>query len=171
MGRCFFTVGVSGVAAIATSGSNCLAALCCVGQGSRMAAKEKVSRRKPDEAGQHRSDIRDIASPANVSIATVSRTINGVPTVDKRLAARVWKAVKQLNYYPDTQARALVSGRSRLFGLMISEITNPFFPELIQGFEEIAERHGYDILISSTSRDPARQPRGSRACEVSRPPS
>jgi LacI family transcriptional regulator len=54
---------------------------------------------------------------------------------------------------------------------MISEITNPFFPELIQGFEEIAERHGYDIWISSTSRDPARQPRGFRVCEVSRPPS
>jgi LacI family transcriptional regulator len=121
-----------------------------------MPAREKGSRRKPDDEGQQRFDIRDVASRARVSIATVSRTINGVPTVDKRLAARVWKAVKQLNYYPNTQARALVSGKSKLFGLLISEITNPFFPELIQGFEEIAVSHGYDILISSTSHDPAR---------------
>jgi len=120
-----------------------------------MSAKRKTSRRKADPA-QPRSDIRDVAQRARVSIATVSRTINGVATVDKQLAARVWKAVKHLNYYPNTQARALVSGKSRLFGLLISEITNPFFPELIQGFEEIAVRNGYDVLISSTSRDLAR---------------
>ena len=100
-----------------------------------------------------RFDIRDVAERAKVSVATVSRTINGIPTVDKQLAQRVWKAVEQLKYYPNTQARALVSGKSRLFGLLISEITNPFFPELIQNFEDIAVRNGYDVLISSTSRD------------------
>ncbi len=117
---------------------------------------------KPSSPGRNSSDssrrfdIRDVAKRARVSIATVSRTINGVPTVDKVLAARVWKAVEQLKYYPNTQARALVSGKSKLLGLLISEITNPFFPELIQGFEDIAVRNGYDILISSTSNDPAR---------------
>jgi len=50
----------------------------------------------------------------------------------------------------------LVSGRSRLFGLLISEITNPFFPELIQGFEDVAIEHGYEILVSSTNYDPKR---------------
>ncbi|MGC2298955.1 MAG: substrate-binding domain-containing protein, partial [Acidobacteriaceae bacterium] len=55
-----------------------------------------------------------------------------------------------------TQARALVSGRSRLLGLIVSEITNPFFPELIQGFEEIAVENGYEILIGSTNYDPER---------------
>jgi DNA-binding LacI/PurR family transcriptional regulator len=118
-----------------------------------MSAMKKATRRKVKANGQHRFDIRDVALRAKVSIATVSRTINGVPTVDKELATRVWKAVKHLNYYPNTQARALVSGKSKLFGLLISEITNPFFPELIQGFEEIAVRHGYDVLISSTSHD------------------
>jgi DNA-binding LacI/PurR family transcriptional regulator len=121
-----------------------------------MSAKKQAGKRKATVAGQRRFDIRDVALRARVSIATVSRTINGVTTVDKQLAARVWKAVKYLNYYPDTQARGLVSGKSKLFGLLISEITNPFFPELIQGFEEIAVRHGYDVLISSTSHDPAR---------------
>jgi DNA-binding LacI/PurR family transcriptional regulator len=68
----------------------------------------------------------------------------------------VWEAIRELNYFPNTQARALVSGRSRLLGLIVSEITNPFFPELIQGFEEIAVQNGYEILIGSTNYDPER---------------
>ena len=99
-------------------------------------------------------DIRSVAARARVSIATVSRTINRVTTVDPVLAARVWKAVEELNYFPNTQARALVSGRSRLLGLIVSEITNPFFPELIQEFENTAVEKGYEILISSTNYEP-----------------
>ena len=105
---------------------------------------------------EKRLDIRDVAKHARVSIATVSRTINRVPTVDKALADRVWLSIQELNYFPNTQARALVSGRSRLLGLLISEITNPFFPELIRGFEDIAVENGYEILIGSTNYDPAR---------------
>jgi DNA-binding LacI/PurR family transcriptional regulator len=103
-----------------------------------------------------RMDIRTIARAANVSIATVSRTINHVATVNPEIAKRVWKVIDELDYFPNTQARALVSGRSKLFGLIVSEITNPFFPELIQGFEDIAVAHGYEILVSSTNHDPKR---------------
>src|SRR5271163_1031447 len=99
-------------------------------------------------------DIRTVAKRANVSIATVSRTINRFPTVNPKMAKRVWEAVKELGYYPNTQARALVSGRSRLFGLIVSEITNPFFPEIVQAFEKIAVEHGYEILLTSTVHDP-----------------
>ena len=91
-------------------------------------------------------DIRAVAAVAKVSIATVSRTINGSPLVSDRLNKRVWQAIKQLNYLPNTHARTLVSGRSRLFGIIVENITNPFFPELIQSFEEIAVAHGYEIL-------------------------
>ncbi len=105
-------------------------------------------------------DIRTVAALARVSIATVSRTINRVATVDPDLAARVWKAVEELNYFPNTQARALVSGRSKLLGLIVSEITNPFFPELIQEFEHLAVEHGYEIMIASTTYDRQR----SEAC-------
>jgi DNA-binding LacI/PurR family transcriptional regulator len=109
------------------------------------------------QKGTHkRQDIHDVARHARVSIATVSRTINGVTTVDKELAKRVWKAIRELNYFPNTHARALVSGRSRLLGLLVSEITNPFFPELVQGFEDVATRHGYEILIGSTNYEPDR---------------
>jgi DNA-binding LacI/PurR family transcriptional regulator len=101
-------------------------------------------------------DIREIARRARVSIATVSRTINRVSTVDPQLARRVWKVVEESGYYPNVQARSLVSGRSRIFGLVVSEITNPFFPEIVQVFEELAVEHGYEILLVSTVHDPKR---------------
>jgi DNA-binding LacI/PurR family transcriptional regulator len=101
-------------------------------------------------------DIREIAKRAKVSTATVSRTINRVPTVDRQLAKRVWKVIEELGYYPNTQARALVSGKTRIFGLIVSEITNPFFPEIVQSFEDIAVQHNYEILLTSTIHDPKR---------------
>lgn len=101
-------------------------------------------------------DIRDVARRARVSTATVSRTVNQVATVDAQLAKRVWKAVAELGYYPNRQARALVSGRSRTFGLIVSEITNPFFPEIVQTFENLAVGQNYEILLTSTVHDPKR---------------
>jgi LacI family transcriptional regulator len=101
-------------------------------------------------------DIRDVARRAKVSTATVSRTVNQVATVDAQLAKRVWKAIEELGYYPNRQARALVSGRSRVFGLIVSEITNPFFPEIVQTFETLAVEQHYEILLTSTIHDPKR---------------
>ncbi len=119
-------------------------------------AKQAGKKARAAVEGQAKMDIRTVAQLANVSIATVSRTINRASTVNPKLAKRVWEAIEKLDYFPNTQARALVSGRSRLLGLIVSEITNPFFPELIQGFEDIAVEHGYEILISSTNYDPGR---------------
>src|SRR3954451_23803367 len=101
-------------------------------------------------------DIREIARRAKVSTATVSRAINRVPTVDPQLAKRVWRGVDELGYYPNTQARALVLGRTRIFGLIVSEITNPFFPEIVQTFEDLAVENNYEILLTSTVHDPKR---------------
>src|ERR1035438_3660867 len=69
----------------------------------------------------------------------------GSPLVSERLSKRVWQAIKQLNYFPNTHARTLVSGRSRLLGIIVENISNPFFPDLIQNFEKIAVAHGYEI--------------------------
>jgi DNA-binding LacI/PurR family transcriptional regulator len=100
--------------------------------------------------------IREIAKRAKVSTATVSRTINRIPTVKPALAKRVWKAVEEIGYYPSMQARALVSGKSRTFGLIVSEITNPFFPEIVHVFEEMALQNNYEVLLTSTVHDPER---------------
>ena len=119
-------------------------------------AESNASPKRRKSTKPERMDIRTIAREAKVSIATVSRAMNNVSTVNPKLAKRVWSVIDELNYVPNTQARALVSGRSKLFGLLISEITNPFFPELMQGFEDVAVENGYEILVSSTNYDPKR---------------
>lgn len=94
--------------------------------------------------------IQEVAKRANVSVATVSRTLNNDPRVNPITAQRVWRAVQELKYVPNFQARSLVSGKSRLIGLIVSDITNPFFPELVKGFEDVAVEHGYDMIVAST---------------------
>jgi DNA-binding LacI/PurR family transcriptional regulator len=113
-----------------------------------------VARKATRKKAVKTPDIRTVAALAKVSIATVSRTINGSPAVSDRLSKRVWQAIEQLNYFPNTNARSLVSGRSRILGIIVENIANPFFPELIQRFEEIAVAHGYEILVGSSNSDP-----------------
>jgi len=100
--------------------------------------------------------IQEVAKRANVSVATVSRTLNNDPRVNPATAQRVWLAVQELKYVPNFQARSLVSGKSRLMGLIVSDITNPFFPELVKGFEDVAVEHGYDMIVASTGYDQLR---------------
>ena len=101
-------------------------------------------------------NIKEVARLANVSTATVSRTINGSDKVTPETAARVRRAIEELRFYPNTNARALGSGRSSLYGLIISDITNPFFPELVKSFEDIAVQYGQEVLIANTDYNPAR---------------
>ena len=100
--------------------------------------------------------IESVARRANVSTATVSRTINGSDKVSPKTAALVMQAIEELNFYPNTNARALGTGRSHMFGLIISDITNPFFPELVKAFEDIAVEHGQEVLVTNTNYDPVR---------------
>src|ERR1700759_3761572 len=101
-------------------------------------------------------NIREVARRARVSTATVSRTINGSDKVTPETKERVQRAIEELGFYPNTNARALGSGRSGLYGLIISDITNPYFPELVKAFEDIAVEHGQDVLIANTDYDPKR---------------
>ncbi|QNI32341.1 LacI family DNA-binding transcriptional regulator [Alloacidobacterium dinghuense] len=101
-------------------------------------------------------NIKEVAKLAKVSTATVSRTINGSDKVTPETAERVRRAIETLKFYPNTYARALGSGRSSLYGLIISDLTNPFFPELVKSFEEIAVQHGQEVLIANTNYDPHR---------------
>jgi LacI family transcriptional regulator len=112
----------------------------------------KTTAHQPDTT-TGRPDIRAVARAAKVSVSTVSRAVNDKATVNPKMAERVWKAVRELNYLPNPQARALVSGRSRILGLIVSEITDPMIPELIQQFEEVALRYRYEILTACISND------------------
>ena len=101
-------------------------------------------------------NMHEVARRAKVSVATVSRVLNDVRTVHPVLVGRVRRAVHDLGYFPNKQARALVKGRSRILGLIVPEITNPFFPEVVQSFESIAAAHNYEILLISAVHDPVR---------------
>jgi DNA-binding LacI/PurR family transcriptional regulator len=98
-------------------------------------------------------NIKEVARLAKVSTATVSRTINGSDKVTAETAERVRRAIETLKFYPNTNARALGSGRSSLYGLIISDITNPFFPELVKSFEDVAVQYGQEVLIANTNYD------------------
>ncbi len=97
-----------------------------------------------------------VARRAQVSTATVSRVINGTAFVAPETAKRVRDAVEALNFFPDVNARTLGSGRSGMYGLIISDITNPYFPELVKAFEDIAVEHRQEVLIANTNYDPKR---------------
>jgi len=101
-------------------------------------------------------NIREVARLAQVSTATVSRTINGSDKVTPETKERVQRAIEELKFYPNTWARALGSGRSHLYGLIISDITNPFFPELVKSFEDMAVQFGQEVLVANTNYEPAR---------------
>ncbi|HVF57094.1 MAG TPA: LacI family DNA-binding transcriptional regulator [Pyrinomonadaceae bacterium] len=100
--------------------------------------------------------IKDVAREAGVSTATVSHVINNSRFVTEETRARVLEAVERCDYYPNAHARSLASGRSHILGLLISDIANPFFPELVKSIETAAFERGYDVVLSNTNYDAAR---------------
>jgi LacI family transcriptional regulator len=100
--------------------------------------------------------IKDVAQQAGVSTATVSHVINKTRFVTEPTRDRVLKAIENCNYYPNAHARSLASGRSHTIGLLVSDITNPFFPELVKSIEVAASERGYDIILASSNYDAAR---------------
>ena len=101
--------------------------------------------------------IRDVARLAGVSTATVSATLSGAAFVSEALQVRVREAVERLGYSPDGIARSLKSGSSRLVGLVIPDVTNPFFTKLVHGIEQLARQDGYSLLLCDTGFDLARE--------------
>jgi LacI family transcriptional regulator len=100
--------------------------------------------------------MREVARRAGVSLATVSRVLNNSSYISEDVRKRVLAVVKEFNYFKNVHARRLATGRSDLFGLVISEITNPFFPEIIRGFQATAWSRGFDVLLCNTEYDPDR---------------
>src|SRR3954454_8793577 len=91
--------------------------------------------------------IREVAELANVSIATVSRVVNGSQKVDSQMAERVRAAIVSLNYQPNRAARALAGSRSALLGLLVTDIQNPFYMDVMSGVEEVSQQNGYLLVI------------------------
>jgi DNA-binding LacI/PurR family transcriptional regulator len=101
-------------------------------------------------------DMRGIAKLAGVSSATVSRVINGSATVKPEKAERVRRVIAELNFFPNSSATTLKHGKSSTYGLIIPDITNPFFPELIRSFEKILVENNREMLMATTDFHPSR---------------
>ena len=100
--------------------------------------------------------IRDVAQAAGVSTATVSNVLNKTGKVGLTTRRMVLGTVKRMGYIPNVHARHLASGDHRTLGIIVSDIENPFFPEVVKGFETRAIELGYDILLTDTNYDPRR---------------
>jgi LacI family transcriptional regulator len=99
------------------------------------------------------SNIYDVARAADVSVATVSAVVNGTAYVSPRLKSRVETAIKTLGYQPNHLARGLATQQSRTLGMIVPDIANPFFPEVVRGAEDTAYAAGYTLLIASSDND------------------
>ena len=100
--------------------------------------------------------IKDVAHEAGVSTATVSHVINDTKYVTDETRQKVQDAIQKLNFYPNAHARTLASGRSNIIGLLVSDISNPFFPELVKSIEAAAFEHGYNLMLFNTNYDAKR---------------
>jgi LacI family transcriptional regulator, galactose operon repressor len=101
--------------------------------------------------------LRDVARLAGVSSATASAVVNGKNRVSARMQRKVEEAMKALDYHPDHMARSLKTGRSKVVGMIIPDLTNPFFVELMCGVEETARKAGYSVIFSNSSEDPEQE--------------
>ena len=98
-------------------------------------------------------NIYDVARRARVSAATVSAVLNGSAFVSPGLTSRVQAAVATLGYEPNLLARGLAKRQTKTIGMIVPDIANPFFPEVVRGAEDTAHAAGYTLLLASTDND------------------
>lgn len=97
--------------------------------------------------------IKDVARRAGVSIQTVSNVLNRRIKVRPQTRSKVLKACEELNYMPNAVARSLVTRKSNAIGLIVTNIRNPVYGDIVASINEVAERHGYSVIVGNTQRD------------------
>jgi len=102
---------------------------------------------------KNKTTLREIANRAGLSIITVSRALNNHPRVRKGTRDLVLKIANEMGYTPNFNARALASGSSNTFGVIIPDNANPFFAKVVRGIEETARRKGYMVILCNTNED------------------
>jgi LacI family transcriptional regulator len=101
--------------------------------------------------------IGDVARRAGVSTATVSRVLAGVGRARPETRAKVREAARELGYRPSGVARSLKLRTTQTLGLIITDIENPFFPQLVRAVEDVAREHGFALLLCNATDDPDRE--------------
>jgi LacI family transcriptional regulator len=97
--------------------------------------------------------IKDVAKEANVSVATVSRVINDIPLVNEETKQRVLDAIKKTGYKPNAIARSLKMQKTNTIGIMIPDITNPYYTQMVRGVEDVCNMYDYNIILCNTDFD------------------
>src|SRR5256885_7846788 len=100
--------------------------------------------------------IKDIAREAGVSTATVSHVINKTKYVSEATLEKVQQAIEKFDYHPNAHAQMLALGRSKLIGLLVSDIANPFYPEIIKSIEAAVFASGYHLILFNTNYETSR---------------
>ncbi|MCX7795495.1 MAG: LacI family transcriptional regulator [bacterium] len=101
--------------------------------------------------------IYDVAKKAGVSAMTVSRVINGKKDVKPETRDKVLKAIEELGYVPNSLARSFVLQKTKTIGLVITDITNPFFTTLARGVEDTAMKNQFSVIFCNTDEDPEKE--------------
>lgn len=109
------------------------------------------------QTGTERVTLADVAAAAGVSLMTVSRVVNDRPGVGADTRRRVRQAIEALGYRPNIVARGLKAASSRSIGLMVPDVTNPYFPEIVRGAEDVASQHGYTLLLTNIVENAERE--------------
>jgi LacI family transcriptional regulator len=117
---------------------------------------------------ENRITIADVAREAGVSRQTVSRVLNDKDEISASTRESVMRVIERLGYSPSGVARSLATNRTLTVGLVVPDITNPFFPEIARGVEDVAREHGYEMFLCNSVEDPGREKHVLRALEDKR---
>jgi DNA-binding LacI/PurR family transcriptional regulator len=101
--------------------------------------------------------IKDIAKQAKVSHSTVSRALHGSPLIAKNTVERIRQTARELGYLPSAAARSLKTNRSQVLGVIVSSVEDPFFGEILQGIEEVAQKSSYSLFMAASQHDPQQE--------------
>jgi DNA-binding LacI/PurR family transcriptional regulator len=101
--------------------------------------------------------IKDIAKQTEVSHSTVSRALHDSPLIARDTAERIRRTAHDLGYFPSAAARSLKTNRSQALGVILSSVEDPFFSEILQGIEEVAQKSGYSLFMAASQHDPQRE--------------
>ncbi|MFI6938087.1 LacI family DNA-binding transcriptional regulator [Streptomyces sp. NPDC050418] len=103
---------------------------------------------------RRRTTIGDVARASGASISTVSRVLNGVATVDPTLAERVRRTIAELGYRPNAAAQGLARGRSGTIGVLVPDLANPYFHDMLKALSVLARTNGQRVLVMDSVEDP-----------------
>ncbi|MEJ3651498.1 LacI family DNA-binding transcriptional regulator [Actinomycetes bacterium KLBMP 9759] len=115
----------------------------------------EVTARPPRAQRPVRVTITDVGAAAGVSPATVSRVLNGTAKVDPALADRVNSAVRELGYRPNAAAQGLARGEWGTIGVLVPDLSNPYFPDVLKGVSAVARTHGRRMMVVESDEDPS----------------